>query len=101
MTTETFSEIGQIRPSIIKDPDATLDYSFDWTDWLAGVSDTISTYEIVGTGVTVTNVSLSGAKVIGWVSGGVVGAASKIVCKITTTAGRIEQRTIYLTIEER
>jgi hypothetical protein len=101
MTTETYSEIGQNRPSIPKDPEAVLDYTFDWTDWLAGISDTISTKTIVGTGVTIDSSVQVGALVSVWVSGGTAGEVATVECKIVTTGGRTDERKIYLIVEER
>ena len=31
----------------VKDPDATLDYEFDWSDWLTPLADTIASVEFV------------------------------------------------------
>lgn len=105
MTTETFSEIGNPRPSIVKDPSAVLDYVFDWTDWLAEVGDAIASYSVTVDGVTKDSDSRVGARVTVWVSGGVAtaGEVASITCSVTTTSSpaRTEQRTIYLKIRER
>lgn len=101
MTTETFSLIGQHRPSILKDPEAVLDYTFDWTDWLEGISDTISSRTVTGTGVTVDSSAQVGPLVAVWCSGGTPGTVARIECKIVTAGGRTDERTIYLLIQER
>lgn len=102
MTTETYSEIGNPRPSIAKDPDARLDYSFDWTDWLAA-GESISTYSITVDGVVKDTDSRSGAVVTAWISGGTAGQVASVTCSITTnsTPTRTEQRTVYLRVRER
>ena len=104
MTTETFSEVGNPRPWIRKDPGATLDYSFDWTDWL-DAGEAIATYAVTVDGVTLDSQSRDGAVVTGWVSGGTAGpgVVASITCEITTDAlpSRTDQRTIYLKIRER
>jgi hypothetical protein len=102
MTTETYSEIGTNRPSIPKDPNAVLDYTFDWTDWLALVSDTISTVTVTGAGgVTIQSSTQVGALVTAWVSGGVASTVASVTCRIVTAGGRTEERTIYLLVQER
>ena len=65
-----------------KDPDAKLDYPFDWraktnghgeSDWLAP-NETIVSYEItVDEGITLVSSSESNGAVVAWISGGEVG----------------------------
>ncbi len=100
MTTETFSEIGVYRPSIPMDPHAKLDYTFDWTVWLAGIADTIASMVITPTGVTIDDSSQAGALVTVWCSAPVAPVAS-VHCKIVTAGGRTDARTIYLIVKER
>jgi len=99
--TETYSFVTQQRPSLPKDPQSVLDYTFDWTDWLAGVSDTILSRTITVDGVTVGSSILAGDTVTVWLAGGTVGAVASCTCEIVTAAGRTDQRTIYLLIQER
>ncbi len=104
MSVETFSEVGNRRPWIAKDPDATLDYSFDWGEWLAA-GESISSYSVTVDGVTKQSDSRSGSVVTAWVSGGVAtpGSVATITCQVTTDSSpaRTDQRTIYLKIRER
>lgn len=106
MTTETYSEIGNPRPWIAKDPDAVLDYSFDWATegWLAE-GESISTYSISVDGVTLDSHSRSGGVVTAWVSGGTAqpGEVASITCSVTTNSvpARTDNRTVYLRIRER
>lgn len=105
MTTETFSEVGQPRPWIAKDPDAVLDYIFNWTDWLALTGDAIASYTVTVDGVTKDSDSRTGAYIIAVVSGGsaLPGEVASITCSVTTNSSpaRTDQRTIYLRIRER
>jgi hypothetical protein len=101
VTTETYSEIGTKRPSIPKDPDAELDYTFDWADWLDGVSDSIDTHEILVDGVDLLTSMVAGQKVIAWLSGGTAGQTATATCRIVTDGGRTEDRTIYLLVRQR
>lgn len=101
MITETFSFVGQYRPSIPMDPSAILDYTFDWTDWLTGIGDTIATRTITATNVQVPTSSVNGMLVTVWAHSGVPGSVASITCRITTAGGRQDERTIYLLVQER
>jgi hypothetical protein len=93
-----------------KDPDAKLDYPFDWraktnghgdSDWLA-TGETIISYELtVDDGITLVSSSESNGAVVAWISGGEVGQWYKVACKITTSAGRIDERTLHIRVENR
>jgi hypothetical protein len=93
------------KPTIVKDPNATLDYSWDWSAWLADSTpdDTISSFQIIVASGTVTIGStghLNGV-VTAMISGGAAGEKAAVTCRITTNGGRIDDRTIYLKIKER
>lgn len=87
---------------LTKDPDAVLDYKFDWTDWLNG--DTISTRAVtVDTGLTKDSDSITDTNksVTVWLSGGTVGTSYDVRCRITTAAGRTDDRTVTIHIKNR
>lgn len=85
-----------------KDPSAILDYTFDWTEYLAPIVDTIASVDFVtSAGLTKTSQSNTGTTATAFVSGGVVGATEKLTCRIVTTGGRTDERTIDLKILER
>lgn len=160
----------------LKDPDATLDYIFDWSEWLdkAAVKDetftsdydvpvslahsnlvtesvvvsstdgvttfvegmdytidygngtvtvlstgdmqnstqysisyeynteTISSYVVTAsTGITVVSDSVAGGIVTVWLSGGEVGKTYTVSCKITTSYNRIDERSMFVVVNER
>lgn len=99
---DTFSEISHPRPSIAKDPSAVLDYSMDWSDWLAA-DESIATYDVTVSGVTKDSQSRAGAVVTAWLSGGVAGTVGSATFRITTNSvpARTDERTIYLRVQER
>lgn len=104
MTTSYVINEDSGKAVILKDPDAILDYPFDWTLWLAQVGDTISTATyILSGGLTLVSQNLDGANKIATpiVSGGVAGATESITCRIVTAAARKDDRTIYLKIKDR
>ena len=85
----------------LKDPSAVLDYVFDWTEWLATV-ETITDYTITAdTGITVGSSTEDAGKVTVWLSGGTAGINYKVACLITTSAGRTDERTIWIKVVER
>ena len=85
----------------LKDPSAVLDYVFDWTEWLA-TGETITDHTITAdTGITVDSSTESDGKVTVWLSGGTAGQNYKVACKITTSAGRTDERTIWIKVVER
>ena len=84
-----------------KDPEAVLDYAFDWSSWLAD-GETITTPTVTAeTGLTLDSSSESGGVVTAWVSGGTAGNNYSLECKIVTSAGRTDERRISLLVRER
>lgn len=82
-----------------KDPDAKLDYKIDWSDWLDG--DTISTSTwIVPSGITEESSTNTNTTTTIWLSGGTHAVKYKVVNRITTAAGRIEDRSFHVKIQE-
>ncbi len=98
-TVETFSYIGQNVPSIKLDPDAELDYTFDWTAWLAAYGDTISSATLIPTKCTLSNQTDAFPLVHGKVKEATPGAS--LTCRIQTAQGRKDDRTIYFTVKDR
>jgi len=85
----------------LKDPSAVLDYGFDWTGWLA-TGETITDYTItVDTGITADSSTEDAGKVTVWLSGGTAGINYKVACLITTTAGRTDERTMWIKVINR
>lgn len=88
----------------IKDPDAVLDYKWDWDDWLeAGESISSRTVTVASGDVTVNSSSItdSGRSVTAWLSGGAADTSNELTCHIVTDAGREDDRTIRVSIRER
>lgn len=85
-----------------KDPNATLDYLFDWEAWLTEVSDTIMSVDwVLSDGLTEVSSSNTTTGATIFVSGGVLDESETITCRITTAGGRIDDRTITLKIVSR
>ena len=85
---------------IIKDPDAKLDYSLDWSAWLGG--DTIATSSFdVPDGLTLDSETTTATTATAWLSGGALGESYEVKNHITTAGGRAEDRTMRITIKEK
>lgn len=84
-----------------KDPQAVLDYQFDWSSWLAD-SETISSFTVTATtGLTVDSSSNTNSVVTAWISGGTAGEIYYVDCKIVTNAARTDSRKIIISVEDR
>ena len=92
---------GAGRPVIEKDPNAILDYTVDWVDYLTDVTDTIASYQVLTTGVTVASTAQNTTKITAWLSGGIEGEKVQVTYRIVTTGGRTDDRSIYLKIKQR
>lgn len=91
-------------PWIAKDPAAVLDYAVDWNApgeaWLG--TDTIaSVVWTVGTGLTQDSYTNTDTTATVWLSGGTPGETYSVACKITTAAGRIDERTFRVKVQNR
>lgn len=84
-----------------KDPHAVLDFQFNWTQWLAA-SETIVSHVITAeSGITKDSDSETAGVVTAWLSGGATGVIYNVACLISTNAGRTDERTIQILIEDR
>ena len=82
-----------------KDPDATVDFTVDWTDWLE--SDTLSTGTwVVPAGITNVSSQYTTVKDTVFLSGGTVNNTYAIINRISTVGGKINDQTIYVLVKE-
>jgi hypothetical protein len=101
-----------VSHTFLKDPNAVLDYKFDWkaltngtgdTDWLAS-GETLTTKTVmVDAGLTKDSDALSdtNTSVTVWLSGGTAGQRYNVACKIVTSANRTDERTISVEVMQR
>jgi hypothetical protein len=86
----------------VKDPDAVLDYGFDWGPWLG--TDTIATSTwIVESPLTIVPASESNdsTTTLVYISGGTAGQDYDLTNRITTNDGRTDDRTIKIKVRSR
>ena len=89
--------------SFPKDPQAILDYTFDWSYWLAE-GETIDSYILtVPAGVTLDSEQFTATTVTAWISGGTDGVSYTVACKIVTdnATPRTDERSIILIVSNR
>lgn len=102
----------------IKDPNAKLDYALDWTEWLRPFTDTLASATatvtpsgglmisgsstVPGTFSNSAQVTLTVTQYLAtlWAKDGVAGSSYDVTVRVTTTAGRIDDRTITITCKE-
>jgi hypothetical protein len=82
--------------------DAVLDYTLDWTEWLATTSDTITNVTFTPSDPAITVVSQNATADIAtaWLTGGLNGNAYAIKVHIVTEFGRQDDRTFLLNIDQ-
>jgi hypothetical protein len=83
-----------------KDPDASLDYAIDWTDWLKNDTITSSTW-VLPNGITKVRDSFTDTVATIWLSGGADGSSYSLLNKIETAGGRKEDRSVLLELKQK
>lgn len=92
----------------VKDPNAVVPYSIDWTDWISdlqGQSVSSASWAVDSppdAALTLGASSLSGSVASVVVSGGTVGRSYSLRCRITTSpSSYVDDRTIVVRVENR
>lgn len=108
MTTGNFWNVtNPAKPFGLFDPDGVYDIPFDWSDWLAGLSDTYGSHMIIcETGVECTSSAQAAGVITARIDKDpaetlVASAKYGITCRITTTNGQVEDQTVYLKVVEK
>ena len=83
----------------LKDPNATLQYTLDWSEYLG--TDTIATAAWSAPGLTIESSSATTTSAMVWLSGGTVGQTYPVRCRITTAGGTIDDRTFDIAVTNR
>lgn len=85
----------------LKDPDAVLDYSLDWTNWLEAGEIITASVVTVSAGITLDSDSFTDTRATAWISGGTTGVVYTVSSRITTNLSRIDERTITIRVTNR
>jgi len=87
--------------TFIKDPDAVLDYSVDWSKWLAGDQIQTSAWTVSDPGLEAAEDSNTGTRATVWLSSGAVGQSYTVTNRITTSGGRTDERSFAIQVQDR
>jgi len=83
-----------------KDPDAVLDYKNNWLAWL-GTDRIIASTWTATAGITIDSDTFTRNETVVWLSGGTVGSSYTLVNRITTSLGRVDDRSIIIRINQK
>jgi hypothetical protein len=89
--------------NVTHDPDAHLDYKWDWTPWL-GAGETISdhTISVLPPGeLVLDNETATSNSVTVWIAGGWPGRTYHVTCHIVTNQTRADDRKFILSVKDR
>ena len=86
--------------TFLKDPEAILDYSIDWTDFLETAETIFSSQWFTPTGITLDSNGHTDKVATAWLSDGTAGQSYELVNRITTdnVPARVDERTIIISI---
>ncbi len=86
----------------VKDPNAVLDYLWDWSDWLKDDEEIVTMSFIKDPStITIASTSNTAKNATAWLSSGVINTKYRITNRITTDQDRTEDRTITVRIKDR
>jgi hypothetical protein len=86
-----------------KDPQATLDYAIDWSDWLSEGEEIVNSVWATSSGA-IQSPSFTATATGVWLSGGEVGIAITLTNTITTNStpvARIDERSLVIKVKQR
>ena len=83
-----------------KDPNAKLDYTIDWIQWLGTDTITDSTWEVSSSELIIMDNSNTHTATTVWLSAGLAGQVYTVTNRITTTSGRIQDQSFRLKVKE-
>ena len=84
-----------------KDPNAVHDYAIDWSTWLAGDQISESGWSVSDPALEVSDETNTATQATVWLSGGALGTSYTVTNKITTQAGRIDERSFIVQVQDR
>ena len=84
-----------------KQPAELMDYDVEFTEFLAGLNDSIQSFTVdADAGITVISSALNGNVVKVWCADGVSGTSYKITVTAQTVGGRIKQVEFKIKVKE-
>ncbi|KZZ75250.1 hypothetical protein A3765_10530 [Oleiphilus sp. HI0130] len=98
---DDFIHDGTIPKPRLKDPDSTVDFDIDWSQWLREGEVVSSSSWLASPGITVESDSFTGTATKILVSGGVVNTEYTLTNRITTSLGLAEDRSMRVICREK
>lgn len=101
-STTVVTTYGRVGPEWTQASDSVLDYTLDWTNWLAETGDSIAstTFTPSDSSISVISVNTTATQATGWLTGGTNGDVYSVVVHIVTEYGRQDDRTFNLIIQQ-
>lgn len=84
-----------------KDPDAVLDYIWDWSEWLAPGETIVTSIFTVSAGLDLDSDSFNSNSATAWLSGGLPGTPYLVANRITSSDDRTDERSITIRVKNR
>ena len=98
--TSGFRQRGAMVEAPPKDPNAKLDYTIDWAQWLGTDIITDSIWEVSSPELSIESISNTNTTTTVWLSAGLAGQVYIVTNRITTNLGRIQDQSFRLKIKE-
>lgn len=87
--------------NFVKDPQATLDYAVDWTDWLNGDTLLSSSWDVPeGLAKEADAFTAAGVATV-WLSGGDDGTTYRLTNHVVTAGNRTDERTFTIDLRDK
>lgn len=84
-----------------KDPHSNLDYGFDWSSYLVTGETIVASVWTMPTGLTEGTKQIADTSTKVFISGGTAGEVYTVANKITTSDGRVDERSFEIVMENR
>lgn len=101
-TTGVVTSYGVLGPEWTQAADAVLDYTMDFTNWLAETGDSIASAKFTpaSSAINVISTNVTTTQATAWLTGGSNGLSYPVVCHIVTEYGRQYDVTFNLIIQQ-
>ena len=98
--TTGFQQRGAVVEAPPKDPNAKLDYTINWTQWLDTDTITASGWKVSSPELIIESDSNTNISTTVWLSAGLVGQVYTVTNRISTALGRLQEQSFRLKIKE-
>ena len=85
----------------LKDPQAVLDWTWNWSDWLQEGEEVASTSSTISPGLIIDEMTNTSTTITVWISGGTVGNPYRVTVQVVTNQGRTDERSALIRVTNR